>query len=321
MRIVTGIVGALAALALAACSEQQAGGAGQGGAGQGAGAAGPVTELRIGLTAPETASEIAKGLEAYRSYLERELGVKVSVAQASDYAGVAQAIAAGQIDLAPVGPSNYAAMALAMGDQVAPIATTEEVDGSTGYYTMLFVRADSPYQTLEDLRGKSLAFSDVNSASGYLVPRFALRKEGKEPETFFGQTIFAGGHPQAVIAVLRGQADAGVTWASNIGEESQGYSRGTFNRMVAANQLAMADLRILWRYGPIPNGPLVIRTALPADFRQKVLQAHLDMKEKSPEAFVFYAQGSGNDLVAVDAALYADIIEMRKAEEAARRGN
>lgn len=283
-------------------------------------AAADPAELRIGLTVQETMGAAGAGVDAYQSYLERELGIPVRVFRASDYAGVAQAMEAGQIDLAPVGPSNYAAMHLVMGDAVAPIATIKEVDGSAGYFSILFVKSDSPFQTVDDFRGKTLAFSDVNSASGYLVPRYGLRKEGRDPDTFFGRTIFAGGHPQAVVAVLRGQADAGVTWSSMIGDPAEGYSRGIPRQMADAGQIKGSDIRVIWQYGPIPNGPLVIRTALPEAFRARVLQAHLDMKAKDPTAYGVYAQGTGDGMIAVGHEAYAEIVAMRQAEEAARRG-
>lgn len=182
----------------------------------------PITELRIGLTAIGGERERAEILKGYEAYLEQRLGMPVRVYNASDYAGVAQAMEADQIELAFVGPSNYAGMALRMGDRIAPVLAPADAS----YYAILYVSAASPYRTLEDLRGKTLAFADVNSASGYLIPSSLLRQEGKDPAQFFGRTIFAGGHQQAIVAVMRGQADAGVTWSSLTGAPEAGYALG-----------------------------------------------------------------------------------------------
>jgi phosphonate transport system substrate-binding protein len=77
----------------------------------------------------------------------------------------------------------------------------------------MVVRADSGITNLEQMRGKSLAWADANSTSGYLIPRFALRRGGiaVDGNAYFSRTGFAGGHEQGVVAVLQRQYDAAVT--------------------------------------------------------------------------------------------------------------
>jgi phosphonate transport system substrate-binding protein len=58
-----------------------------------------------------------------------------------------------------------------------------------------------------------------------------------------------------VVAVLQRQYDAAVTWASGIGDVSQGFTRGNLRAMVEKGMLNMRDLRIIWRQRPIMNGP------------------------------------------------------------------
>ncbi len=273
--------------------------------------------FRVGFQALETSSERLESLDDYDAYLTKELGVPVEIHRVTDYTGVAQAMASGQIDLTITGASNYANLRAQMGDGVRPILTAKEDDGSLGYYAVIIVRADSSYRSIDDLRGKNFAFADINSASGYLVPRYMLRKEGKDTDKFFAKTIFAGGHQQAIVAVVKKQVDAAVTWSSMVGDTTAGYSRGVLHQMVAAGLLDMKDLRIIWKGGPIPNGPMVIRTALPAAFIEKVIEAHL----KAPrEIFEAIEQGQGMGFERVDHDFYKTMIEMRQAEEAARRG-
>jgi len=277
--------------------------------------------LSIGFSGNETSPARLKLLDDYRLYLERELGVTVKTFNASDYTGIAQAMAAGQIDLAQVGASNYANLRAMMGDGVMPILTMEEVDGSFGYYSVMFARSDSTIQTLEDVRGRSIAWADVGSASGYLVPRHYLRKQGINPDEFFGTQSFAGGHEQGVVAVLQGVADVGVTWASGIGDEGKGYTRGILYRMVEAGMLDMRDLRVIWKAGPIPNGPIVIRTAIPAEMRERIIEAHIKLRDANREVFEVVTGGQSAGFVRVPEGFYDEIIAMRDAEVAARRGN
>ncbi|MFO1186821.1 MAG: PhnD/SsuA/transferrin family substrate-binding protein [Alphaproteobacteria bacterium] len=104
-------------------------------------------ELRIGITGPENAAARMGRLDRYTALLKERLGIPVSFVQASDYAGIVQAMASKQIELAVVGASAYASMYDETGGNVEPLVTNREIDGSTGYYAALFVRADSPLKT------------------------------------------------------------------------------------------------------------------------------------------------------------------------------
>ncbi len=277
--------------------------------------------LNIGFSGNETSPARLKLLDDYRLYLEAELGLTVKTFNASDYTGIAQAMAAGQIDIAQVGASNFANLRAMMGDGVMPILTMQEVDGTLGYYSVMFARSDSNIMTLDDARGRSIAWADVGSASGYLVPRHFLRRQGIDPDTYFSTQSFAGGHEQGVIAVLQGIADVGVTWASGIGDEARGYSRGILYRMVEAGMLDMAKLRVIWKAGPIPNGPIVIRTAIPAALRERIIAAHIKLHTANREVFEVVTGGQSAGFVRVPDGFYDEIIAMRDAEVRARRGN
>lgn len=275
---------------------------------------------RFGLTTPETSDQARTGFNQFTDYICSKMGVPAKVFNASDYNGVAQAMFAGQIDVALVGPSNYALMWAQSKGGVEPILTNLEVDGSNGYYSVMFVKASSPYQKLDDLKGKTIAYADVNSTSGYLFPRHAMRAEGKNPDTFFSKPLFAGGHEQGVIAVAKGQADAGVTWASGVGDPAQGYSRGILRRLADQKLVDMKDLRIIWKAGPIVNGPVVVRTALPKGFKDALIKALMEMPKDNPAAFKALVSGDSPGFTPVSHADYQIIVDMRKAEEAARRG-
>ncbi len=312
-RFMLGAIGALVGLlALAGCNSADKSGADTAEKADAPPAA--VKVLRVGFTATETDADRIAQLDSYKAYLEEKMGVPVQVFRASDYLGVAQAMEAGQLDLASVGPSNYASLHLRMGDKVRPIL----MPGDASYYSALYVRADSPYKSLADLKGKTLAFADINSTSGYLIPNFLLRGEGYDPKSFFGKTIFAGGHEQGVIAVLRGQADAGVTWSSMEGEEATGYTRGIFHRMVKSDLLKMQDIRVLWKGGPIPPGPMVAATSLPEDFLQRLIDVHKELQTARPDIFAMLVDGDAAGFVEPNADTYAKIIEMRREEEASR---
>lgn len=282
-----------------------------------------IKELRIGITGPENAAARMGRLDRYIALLKERLGIPVSFVQASDYAGIVQAMASKQIELAVVGASAYASMYDETDGNVEPLVTNREIDGSTGYYAALFVRADSPFKTLQDLKGRSVAYPDPNSTSGYLFPRAFLRKRGIDPDRFFGRSGFAGGHNQTVVAVLHRQYDAGITWTSGVGDPKEGYSRGTFRIMALAKppELDVKDIRVVELFGPIPNGPTVVRKDLPQELKDMLRGILTTLHYVDHETFVSLTGGEGQGYVPVPHEFYDQVIEFRQAEKAARRGN
>jgi phosphonate transport system substrate-binding protein len=164
-----------------------------------------------------------------------------------------------------------------------------------------------------------MAWSDPNSASGYLIPRAELRAAGITPETFFGRTGFAGGHDQALVAVLQKQYDAGVCWSSGQGDESKGYSRGVLTAAVEKGLLNMKDIRVIWRSRPIQNGPVVVRADLPASFKRDMVDFHLALPAAHPEIHKAVERGSAIGWLPTKHEDYAVFVDMRRAEATERR--
>ncbi len=277
--------------------------------------------IRVGLLGGENDADRLMRFDAYEKLLRQTFDVPVKLVMASDYAGAIQAFAAGQIELAYMSPAAYAAAWTESNGNVMPLLTTQEKDGSTSYVAVLYVRADSGITSIEQLKGKSLAWADPNSASGYLIPRAEFRAMGIDPEPgkYFGRTGFAGGHEQAVIAVVNHQYDAGVTWSSGLGDIAQGYTRGMLRVMVDKKLLDMKDIRIIWKSRPILNGPLTIRSDTPADFRADMLAFHLAIPRNYPDIYHSLDMGTGQAWVPVKHADYQVFIDMRAQEAAERR--
>jgi phosphonate transport system substrate-binding protein len=280
-----------------------------------------VPVIRVGLMGGENEADRLGRFDGLRRLLEETFRVPVRMMPASDYAGVMQALSAKQIEFAGLGPSIYAAAWIDTNGGVEPILTTEQVDGSTSYVSVMMVRADSGITSLEQMRGRSLAWADPNSASGYLIPRFELRRAGVgvEPGQFFGRTGFGGGHEQAVVAMLQRQYDAAMTWASGIGDINEGFTRGNTRAMVEKGMLRMSDVRIIWQSRPIQNGPLAMRTDLPAEFREDIIRFYLALPRANPAIFEQIARGTGAGFREVRHSDYEVFVEMRREEAAARR--
>ncbi len=280
-----------------------------------------VPQLRVGLLGGENEADRLGRFGAYRDLLEATFGVPTRLFAASDYAGVQQAFSAKQIEVAALGASAYAGAWLDTNGGVEPLVTAEEADGSISYVAVMITRADSGITNLEQMRGKSLAWADPNSTSGYLIPRFALRRQGiaVDGTGYFSRTGFGGGHEQAVVAVVQRQYDAAVTWASGQGDVNAGYSRGNLRAMVDKGMLDMRDMRIIWTSEPIVNGPHTARVDLPPAFKEDWKLFHLALPTAHPDIYRQVERGSGTGYREVRHADYELIVEIRREEAAARR--
>lgn len=272
----------------------------------------------VGLLGGENEADRLRRYGCMQELMETTLGVPVELYPAADYAGVMQGLLAGQLHQAGLGASGYAGIFLQDPEAVDVVMTSANVDGSLGYYSVIVVRADSGMTSIEDLAGRSLAYADSNSASGYLFPRAELRLAGIE-DSYFSQVGFSGGHEQGVIAVLNGQYDAAATWSSLLGEEAEGYSRGNLRRMVDNGLLNMDEIRIVWTSDLIPNGPTVMRRDLPAEARELVMDLFLNMKERHPECYNNVVGGEGGGYVEIGPEFYATAVRLRQDEIASSR--
>jgi phosphonate transport system substrate-binding protein len=280
-----------------------------------------VPQIRYGILGGENEADRLGRFEPYRALIERIFEVPTRLFPASDYAGVMQALGARQLEIAGMGPAAYAGAWMDTNGGIEPLTITQQGDGTIAYVAVMVVRRDSGIESFEQMRGRSLAWADPNSTSGYLIPRFQLRAAGigVEPGQYFGRTGFGGGHEQAVVAVLQRQYDAAVTWASGQGEESEGFTRGNLRSMVDKGMLNMADLRIIWTSDPIMNGPMAVRTDLPEAFRRDFQMFQLSLAKTYPDIARQIARGDTLGAVEGFHQDYELFVEMRREEAAARR--
>lgn len=280
-----------------------------------------VPQIRVGLIGGENEADRLARFDGLRRLLEESFRVPVRLMPASDYAGVQQGLGARQLEFAALGSSAYAATWLDTSGAVQPILTLEQTDGSVAYTSILVVRADSGITSLPQMRGRSLAWADPNSASGYLIPRFELRREGigVEPGQFFGRIGFSGGHEQGVVAVLQRQYDGAMTWGSGVGDPAAGYSRSVPRAMAEKGMLNLGDIRLIWESRPIHNGPITMRSDLPAAFREDITRFYLALPAAHPNVFRQIARGDAGGFREVRHGDYEVFIEMRREEAAARR--
>jgi phosphonate transport system substrate-binding protein len=269
-------------------------------------------ELRFGITSAENEADTLVRFDAFASYMRAKLGVPVTVRRGSDYAAVVEALAARQVEFARMGPAAYARAVQLMGDDIQPLAKDMDLDGSVGYHSVVVVRADAPYRSLSDLKGKTLAFADPNSASGFVAPSYFMAKEGLVPSRHFGRTGFAGNHETGVLAVVANQYDAAATWWNNA-------ARSNITRMEEKKMIPGGAVRVVWTSPMIPNSPWVARK-LPDDLLEAYRAALLALPVDAPDVWKGLVDGKMLKPVAAERREYDDMVRMIEENQRSRRG-
>ncbi len=184
----------------------------------------------------------------------------------ADYTSVVEAMKYGHADVARFGPFSYV-LATQEADVEAVAVAVKEKTGTPFYKSIIISATD-----IEDLNGKTFAYVDVASTSGYLAPATYFWREGIEP----GEVFFAGSHGAVIEAVKNGTVDAGAV---------------ADNRYLTAVQegvIAEKDFFIVWESDPIPNSPVAVQKSMDGQLKDLLITALLD----APQDIV-YSTGIG----------------------------
>jgi len=261
-------------------------------------------ELVFASIPDENAAMVNERYGDFIAYLSREIGVPVKLRIAGDYAAVIEGQRAEQIHFAYYGPASYA-RARMIGVKTTPFAIEVNKGGVKGYHAVFYVKANSPYQKVEDLKGKSIALVDPNSTSGNNVPRYAMDKMGIKPEDFFGKVVYSGSHVNAVMALNQGTVDMAANWWNN-------ETDSELIRMADKGMVKREDFRIIFKSDQIVNSPIAYLDSLPADLKKKIEQAFFDAPKKDKAAFDKLSAGKNEPFQPVKHEAYLPVVELNK---------
>ena len=171
-------------------------------------AAGPSKLVLVFVPSTQTETVLFNGGQIARM-LSTVLGIPVEAVVSTSFVAAVEAMCAGRADIGALNPFSYVLAHEKCGVEVAAISVRF---GLPYYRAQISVRADAGINTIQDLRGKKFAFVDPASTSGYLFPAAMLKQMGYDPDKFFSETVFAGSHPNVILAIYRGQVDGGSTF-------------------------------------------------------------------------------------------------------------
>lgn len=268
-------------------------------------------ELVMSTVPAENAGMVTERYADFAAYLSREIGVPVKLRVAGDYAAVIEGQRAEQIHIGIHGPSSYA-RARMIGVKITPFVIDVAKGGVKGYHSVFYVKANSPYKTINDLKGKNLGLVDPNSASGNNVPRFAMNAMKINPEEHFGKVVYTGSHVNAVMALNQGTVDVAANWWNN-------ETDSELTRMVAKGMVKKDDFRIIFKSEQIVNSPTTYLDSLPADLKKRIEQAFLNAAQKDKAAFDKVSDGKSDPYQTVTHEAYLPVIELNKFVDSMRK--
>jgi phosphonate transport system substrate-binding protein len=257
-------------------------------------------ELTFALLSTENAAEITRRWGPIIAQLEKDLRVRVKAVTATDYRGTIEALKFKKAEIGHLGPKAYVEAATNNYANVEPVAQLQLANGSLGYRSCLLVHGESDMFSPEDTAGKSFAFNDPNSTSGYLVPSaFFLMEMGIDPQKHFSKVIFSGSHEASILAVANRKVEVAST---NLPDLQQ---------LTRENKVGRGTLRVIWVSKLIPNDPVVVRKDLPPSLKSAIQESLVSMKSRNPEAFKEIGAWVGN-FVPADDAKYQVIRELNE---------
>ena len=218
----------------------------------------------------EQVDQVLTSGKAIADYLTKETGYVFKTAVPTSYAAVIEAMGSEEADVAWLATFAYV---LANERHGVDVALKTVRFGDHQYRGQLVALADSDINSIEDIAGKSVAFTDAASTSGFIYPSALFEQKGIE----IGESFFAGGHPQAILAVHEGKTDIGCTYWSPARPDG---SVGDARRAVRETYPDVVEkVKIVGFTDWIPNDTVSFRKEFPAEMREKIVDALLRYTE------------------------------------------
>jgi phosphonate transport system substrate-binding protein len=224
--------------------------------------------LRVTTIPEEAATEQVRKFTPLAQYLEKQLGMKVDFTPVSDYPAAVEALVNKKVDLVWFGGFTHVQAQLRSGGKIVPIAQREE---DTQFRSVFIAKTDSGIKALADMKGKQISFGSQSSTSGHLMPRSNLLAAGINPEKDFRRIAYSGAHDATIASVVSGKVDAAALDIT------------VWRKFVAENRVDTKAVDVFFTTPPFFNYNWSVHADMPADLRQRITKALLDLSPATPE--------------------------------------
>jgi phosphonate transport system substrate-binding protein len=224
--------------------------------------------FRVTTIPEEAATEQVRKFKPLAAYLEKKLGMKVEFTPVSDYPAAVEALVNKKVDLVWFGGFTYVQAQQRSGGKIVPIAQREE---DTRFQSVFIAKTGSGIKTLADMKGKQVSFGSQSSTSGHLMPRSNLLLAGIDPEKDFKRIAYSGAHDATIASVVSGKVDAAALDIT------------VWRKFVTEGKVNTKEVDVFFTTPPFYNYNWSVHADMPAELRNKVLKALLELDASTPE--------------------------------------
>jgi phosphonate transport system substrate-binding protein len=222
--------------------------------------------IKIYFTPSVDAKRITTNAKELVEFLEKETGYYFTTAVPASFVAVVEAFGSSRADIAGINTFSYL-MANEKYGAEAKLRIVRD-GGETSYKGQFITRFDTGIDDLSGINGRSIAYVDPSSTSGFILPKAQLEKLGVKPS----ETVFAMRHDNVVTMVYQKQVDAGATYYAPPHPET-GEILDARMRVLKQFPDVEAKVKIIGFTEEIPNDPWVFRKDMDEKMKEKIIIA------------------------------------------------
>jgi len=215
------------------------------------------TTLTFGIVPAEDNMDIVEQWGPVGDHVQENTDADIEFFEATSYSGIIESMANDNVDIAWYGPFAYV-LAHERADAEAILIQKDGETGNEAYQTFWTTYHDD-ITGIDDMEGRSVVFADPASTSGYLIPNYMVLQDGYDPNEFFSETSFAGGHSSAQLTLANEQIDVAPS-ASFV-----------YRNMVENGDISSDHNRVIVESEPIPLTPIAVHPDIEDDLRTQLV--------------------------------------------------
>ncbi len=221
--------------------------------------------LRVAISSVLLPQDTVLYYRSIASFLAWHLNKPAILIQRKSYAEIALLLLNGGADIAFFSSGEYASYSGF--DEIEMLASQQRM-GLPYYQGYIIVPQDSGISEIAELKGKTVAFTEPLSYSGYTFLVHILRQRNQTPETFFGRYIYTYSHDKSFRAVANKVVDAAP------------ITRLVYDRAKQKQPELVEAVKIIAASPPAGIGPVVAGKSVSQGQREILRKALLTMHEK-----------------------------------------
>lgn len=206
--------------------------------------------------------QLKQHIQPIVDYLELKLKRKVKFISLSDYEGLGRLLELNRIHIAWFSDTSFRKLKK---DNDWEVLCRPVQYGNVVYRGQIVVRSDSGIENISDLQGKTFAYVDRYSGSGFFYPNLLLDRMGIKPLEYFRAVVFSQSHRNSILGVINGTYDAAAVFSASLLDYEN------------PEDSSLKELKIINLTDPIPNDPMVVRSDLNPELKKKIEEAMLNM--------------------------------------------